>query len=168
MKKKYFIGIALAVALPAIFLFAQKMTLTTYTPATISPEVLQKRLFKEGSYRDFEAWPDYTGFQKGRKAHGSTFKLYMSPELSAEWPLKKAQAPSGSIIVKEVYSQNKKKVETVLVMVKVPGFDDKNKDWYWAEFDAKGKNLQSGMLKSCIACHALKKDNDYVMSRDLK
>ncbi len=168
MKKYNLLILAGVLILPVILLWAEKKNLVTYTPQTISAQVLHKRLFKEGSYHDFAAWPKYEGFQKGRKAHGSYYKLYTSPELSTAWPLRESSAPDGTILVKEVYNKDKKKVEQILVMTKVAGMDDKNHDWYWTEFDPQGNTLQSGKLRSCAACHAQGKDNDFILSRMLK
>ena len=82
--------------------------------------------------------------------------------------------PSGSMIIKENFSPDKK-LMAITLMYKSKGYNPEAGDWYWAKFMPDGKVAQmdspmgkmaiSGKAKGCIACHA-DADDDFAFFND--
>lgn len=127
----------------------------------ISGERLWKRVTQEDDYTTCPQWPNHEGMQPGQSPHGRYHRIFISPELRAALPIKEGEVPVGSIIVKENYSPDKK-LAAFTLMAKVEGYDDKNNDWFWAKYDAKGNVQAEGKLKKCADCH-VSSANDYLI-----
>jgi len=71
-----------------------------------------------------------------------------------------------------------KYLKAVTVMLKRPGYDPDNKDWYWAKFNADGSldvnpkgmmlagKVAKGAPKGCIACHTAAPGGDMMFLHD--
>lgn len=73
----------------------------------------------------------------------------------------------GPDITPEKVAKNPKKwLKAITVMHKIPGYDSKHADWFWAKYKPNGelfvKNAQVrvGKDKGCIACHQAASGND--------
>lgn len=78
----------------------------------------------------------------------------------------------GLAVVKKNYTdQNDKKVSvanvwrdpktymmSVTVMFRRRGYDPKNADWFWAEYEPNGTVTYAGKVEHCIVCHQPGKD----------
>ena len=73
--------------------------------------------------------------------------------------------PEGAILVKQAYSEKKKKKTSMTTMRKVAGFAPDEGDWFWGTFDADGTALNSGAISGCTGCHAAS-DQDFLMFPD--
>jgi hypothetical protein len=85
----------------------------------------------------------------------------------------------GPGVSKETVANDPEKyLKAITVMLKRPGYDADNKDWFWAKFLADGsldKNPKGMMLagmvakgkpKGCIACHTAAPGGDMVFTSD--
>lgn len=79
--------------------------------------------------------------------------------------------PIGSLIIKQKYnSQFVRSTELFTIMRKMKdGYDDENGNWEYSVVDSTAEQLLlQGREKSCIACHTLCKNTDYVSRAYLK
>lgn len=103
--------------------------------------------------------------------HGALLNLYVNDTALAAVKTKAGVMPNGSIVVKENYMPDKT-LAAVTVMYKVAGYNPEANDWFWAKYSPAGEIAEGGMaagkVPMCIECHGMKKDNDYLMTRDIK
>jgi hypothetical protein len=112
----------------------------------------------------FQSWaraPGYATRMPSFTLHSRAVEIFVSKEVattlkspgSKEWPV-------GSIIVKEGFSGDTRKI--VAVMKKRPD------GWFWAEYDDDGDPLFSGRPSTCTDCHDNRKSySDWVYSFEL-
>lgn len=114
------------------------------------------------SFTSWERAPNYPTRRESNTAHSDAVDIYVNPTLGAA--IKGGQAlttwPEGSIIVKEGYSGDERKLVAVM---------EKRADgWYWAEYDGEGSADFSGKPSVCLDCHGSRKDSaDWVYAFDL-
>ncbi len=132
------------------------------TAGEISGERLWRRITAEADWDTYASWPGITGMQPGQSPHGKYHEVYVNAPLARALPISTRQAPAGSIIVKESFNADKKPTN-VSVMAKVPGYNPEYGDWFWAQYDPRGKVLVEGRVESCEECHEGVKDNDYII-----
>ncbi len=53
------------------------------------------------------------------------------------------------------------------IMAKVKGYSPETNDWFWAKITKDGKIIAEGRVESCIECHSIKKNNDFIIIHDL-
>jgi len=75
--------------------------------------------------------------------------------------------PNGAIIVKENYTPDQV-FELVTVMYKVQGYNPDNNDWFWAKIKIDGSVDAEGQVRGCQSCHGHGKDNDFVLTGNLR
>lgn len=113
----------------------------------------------------FRSWRRAPGFPERKPsftAHASAVEIFVSPDVSTalDGPTPITSWPDGSIIVKEGFSGDTRKL--VAVMEKRGG------KWYWAEYDGDGEALYSGEPKVCVGCHDDRQSySDWVYSFEL-
>ena len=83
------------------------------------------------------------------------------------------QLPPNSILLREEFDADGKKLRGVSVMYRVKGSAPQSGDWYWIEYRADGTLLRTsakdgnkplaGQINSCIACHR-KASSDFVFA----
>ena len=124
---------------------------------------------------DYRKWNGPDGrapeFVEGQSPHGALIKTYVNGR--AESDLKKL--PSGSVIVKENYSPDKK-LMAITVMQRAEGYDSQNADWYYAKYLPNGtidvtppemKRMPvAGKFKMCIDCHSGAGGGDFAFFND--
>ncbi len=123
---------------------------------------------QEVNYQEeWELWPGKGEKYQGGEPHGSLFTTYLnSPALNALED-QAGSMPNGAIIVKENYTADGT-FDLITVMYKVGGYNPDNNDWFWAKVKANGEVDAEGHLQGCQACHGARKDNDYVLTGDLR
>ena len=123
---------------------------------------------QEVNYQEeWELWPGKGEKYQGGEPHGALFTTYLnSPALDALTG-KAGSMPNGAIIVKENYTADGT-FDMVTVMYKVGGYNPDNNDWFWAKVKANGEVDAEGQLQGCQACHGARRDNDFVMTGELK
>ncbi len=77
-----------------------------------------------------------------------------------------------------VANDPEKYLKAVTVMLKRPGYDPDNKDWFWVKYNADGSlatnpagmklagKVAKGKPKGCIACHTAAPGGDMVFTSD--
>lgn len=128
---------------------------------------LQRANYRKWNGTDGKA-PD---LQKGESPHGALIKTYVNERAATD--LK--NLPSGSVIVKENYSPNRK-LMAITVMQRSKGYDPKHGDWYYAKYMPNGKiattppEMKSipvaGRFKMCIDCHSGAAGGDHAFLND--
>ena len=68
--------------------------------------------------------------------------------------------PSGSIIIKEAYTDEQGENKTgITVMKKIIDYDPMNNDWFWVSYKPDGSLAgKNGAEESCYSCHHSGKD----------
>jgi len=70
------------------------------------------------------------------------------------------------VTLEKVTKDPKKWLKALTVMHKIPGYDEKHSDWFWAKYKPNGKlfkngaQIRAGKDKGCIACHQSASGND--------
>jgi len=144
----------------------------------------ESRVAKQAHYDALWAWlqranyakwngadEETPGFEKGESPHGAWIKTYVSAKAATNLN----DLPSGSVIVKENYSPDKK-LMAITVMQRSKGYDPENGDWYYAKYMPDGKIAKTppemksmpiaGKFKMCIQCHAGADGNDFAFFND--
>jgi len=129
-------------------------------------EKLNEYIVKYNPYAKWNLWPKKGRLYKGTEPHGALLTTFVND--TAYYSIKnKTGMADGSIIAKENYSADKR-FGALTVMYKIKGYDPEAGDWFWAKYAPDGKVEASGKVKACIDCHGKKKDNDYIMTGDVK
>jgi hypothetical protein len=125
---------------------------------------LWKYISQTSPYQKWGQFAELKGMRSSKAVHGTNVQIWANkPALEA----KKAPLPDGSIIVKEGMGDDHK-VNVVVVMYKVKGFNPEAGDWFWAKYDPDGKVGAGGKIQACISCHGGKTQNDYVLAHPFK
>ena len=123
---------------------------------------------QEISYQEeWELWPGKGEKYPGGEPHGALFTSYLNPAALEALEGKAGSMPTGAIIVKENYTAEGA-FDLITVMYKVRGYNPDHNDWFWAKVSASGQVQAEGQVVGCQACHGARKDNDYVLTADLK
>ena len=131
-----------------------------------SATALYTYIMKLDPYSQWELWPGKGKLYRGTEPHGSFLTTYVNGRAygSAQ---KKTAMPDGAIIVKENYTPDKT-LAALTVLYKIKGYNPEKGDWFWAQYEPNGKEVASGKIDSCIACHETRKDNDYIFTGPVK
>ncbi|WP_077272743.1 cytochrome P460 family protein [Acidithiobacillus caldus] len=70
---------------------------------------------------------------------------------------------NGSLVVKENYNSRKRLVG-VTAMLKLRGYDAGDRNWVMAAYKPSGANVAFGKVGTCIACHVLVRQQDFVFA----
>jgi hypothetical protein len=130
------------------------------------PDELWNYITKESPYSNWKGWPDHKGMQP-EDTPNSPFlnglrgrhKVYVNDQA---FNSKKPPVKNGGIVVKEIYSTDKK-LKIIAVMYKIKDYNPDAGDWFWAQYDTKGKADKFGKPKGCIQCHGPGEDNDFIL-----
>ncbi len=134
--------------------------------SSISGSSLWSRITSEADYKTYSYWPGHEGIQPGQAPHGVYHQIYINRVLSEALPVKSRTAGTGTIIVKENFT-NEKILDSITVMAKVKGYNPEAGDWFWAKFSPEGDVQAEGAPGGCISCHEGMEDNDYIIIRML-
>ena len=100
-------------------------------------------------------------------AHRAWFDMYVNTLAKKAYVEKSSIFPVGSIVVKPLYSDLKRSETAKLtIMIKMEqGYDAENGDWWYGVYDKTGREgYNQGKIKSCIKCHRIAKETDYMFS----
>lgn len=139
---------------------------TTIPEPGADVEKLLEYLTLHNPYRSWDLWPNKGKLYKGTEPHGALLTTFVNDTALNSIKKKRGMA-DGSIIVKENYTADKKFV-ALSVMYKIKGYNPEGGDWFWVKYAPDGKVEASGMAKGCIACHAKRKDNDFIFISPVK
>lgn len=118
-------------------------------------------------------FPKWREFNKLNKAllrshdHHAMVDIYTNDIAIEPYVKQKKSFPEGSIIIKPLYKEkNRGYLARLVVMVKMhKGYDTKNNDWWYGVYDKTGTTVWfEGRIKSCIKCHEIAKETDYLFS----
>ena len=168
--KRYIIFLLIVCLFSSVFLgLSKKKEFKLLPPLTreeISGRALFRRITEEEDYENYPFWPGHEGINPGQVPHGSFHKIYIHPYLRDALPIQNRIAPPGSIIVK-CNLNDRKEIMDFTIMAKVKGYSPETSDWFWAKITKNGKIIAEGRVESCIECHSIKKNNDFIIIHDL-
>ncbi len=115
---------------------------------------------KDQKYENWAPVPGKSdGFSEGQSPHGAFLKMYLNRTAAGN----PKELPSGSIIIKENYGPDKKKLMAVTIMSRYKDYNSAGGDWYWVKYmpdgtvakapPEKGSMRLAGKAKGCIMCH---------------
>jgi hypothetical protein len=81
--------------------------------------------------------------------------------LGAGGILRVRRYPAGSLYIKENFSSPGHETG-VTAMLKLPGYDPSDRNWVMAAYTPEGRVVAYGRVASCIGCHALVRNQDFV------
>ena len=113
----------------------------------------------------YESWPppeNFTGIQESNSVHGNYVQIWPN-EISSEFFRDTTTGeimPSGSIIIKEAYTDEQGENKTgITVMKKIIDYHPVNSDWFWVSYKPDGSLAgKNGAEESCYSCHHSGKD----------
>jgi hypothetical protein len=130
-------------------------------------EAVWSHLEQKNYQESWSMWPGKEALYEGTRPHGALLTTYVNEAALEAIENKAGSMPAGAIIVKENYEPDET-LAAVTVMYKAEkGYDPDHNDWFWLKRLPDGKVAASGKVKSCIACHSQKADNDYLFTGDL-
>ena len=95
-----------------------------------------------------------------------------NPEAISDFKLGRFPLPVGTVIVKEkhlVASAEKPPVEYGAMIKREPGYDPDHGNWeYMYVTREPEKHIERGRISSCIECHDIAKDQDYLFRTYLR
>jgi hypothetical protein len=156
----------LTMAMLTVVLVAAPALCPAASPGAMPPasaEGLQNYIVSEDPYTDWELWPGTTELHKGSQPHGAFLTTFVNDIALHSLEEGSKEFTPGSIIVKENFSGSKKLVH-VAVMYKAAGYNPDGGDWYWLKYAPDGSVDAEGKVSSCIGCHRLKQDQDWVFT----
>lgn len=121
----------------------------------------------------FPFWRDMNLLNKSTfksEDHRAYVDLYVNDLAKNPYILESEKFPIGSIIVKPLYPKQKREnIARLMVMMKMKkGYDKKNSDWWYGVYDESGMNAyDQGRINSCITCHEVAEDTDYLFSESV-
>ena len=113
----------------------------------------------------YESWTqpeNFSGIQESNSVHGNYVQIWLN-EISSEF-LHDTTAgeimPSGSIIIKEAYSNILGENTTgITVMKKITDYDPTHNDWFWVSYKSNGSLAgKNGAEEFCYSWHHSGKD----------
>ena len=122
----------------------------------------------------YESWTqpgNFSGIQESNSVHGNYVQIWLN-EISSEF-LHDTTAgeimPSGSIIIKEAYSNILGENTTgITVMKKITDYDPTHNDWFWVSYKFNGSLAGKMVLKNfVIAVTILERITFYLMDNRL-
>ncbi len=119
---------------------------------------------KTDPYQNWALVPGTTPFRKGMEPHGALQKVYANAIAQKGFADPAAPMPNGSMIIKEIYSPDKK-LTGITLMYKKAGFNPDDGDYMWAALGADYSVEKEGKLGGCAGCHSQAKRKDYVILR---
>jgi hypothetical protein len=157
-------GIVFAFMIVAIMGCAQQEEQPAFTAESVNASDLYTMVTQDKPYTDWSHWDDAAGLMEGKAPHGTYVKAYVNDKaLDASG----SAYPYGSLIVKENYAPDTT-LTRLTVMYKVKGYNPDDGDWFWAVYGADGTVQGEGKIQSCISCHRLRDDQDFVFLHDVK
>lgn len=124
-------------------------------------------LKKEVYAKKWKMWPGTTVMYAGPEPHGAFLTTYVNDAALKAITGKKGKFPDGAMIAQDNFSKDKK-LKFISVMYKVKGYNQKEGDWFWAQYKPDGRIEVEGKVDECIKCHVAQKGNDYVYTSKLK
>jgi hypothetical protein len=124
----------------------------------LNARTLWKHMNQDEPYAEYSFWPENVGLVKGNAPHGEFIKTFVNDRaLKPKGP----HFPDGSVIVKENYTADST-LAKLTVMYKAKGYNPEGGDWFWAVYEPDGAVKAEGKVQSCIGCHTVRKDKDFV------
>lgn len=111
--------------------------------------------------------PGSTMFRVGVEPHGLRQNIHVNPVAYSALRAKSSTLPDGSIMVKEIYGENKK-ISALAVTYKPQGCGPGVADRLWVSYAPDGRVLAQGEGAGCISCHAPAKNSDFVLFKAAK
>jgi hypothetical protein len=100
-------------------------------------------------------------------AHRAWFDMYVNTLAKKAYVEKLSLFPVGSIVLKPLYPDSQRSETAKLtIMIKMEkGYDTENGDWWYGVYDESGREgKHQGKIQSCIKCHTIAKETDYMFS----
>ena len=130
-------------------------------------------LTRTSPYRRWAAFPGKDAeLYEGESPHGAHLRMYANGAVVKD----PKNVPSGSIIVKENYGEDKTTLMAVTVMYRSRGFDPEHANWYYIKYNPDGSVAKTpadkgskpiyGRFQSCINCHEGADGGDFVFAND--
>ena len=108
---------------------------------------------------NWQLWPGTGRLHQGSDPHGALLTTYVNALAYDALTTGAPEIPAGAIVVKENFAADSTLAATT-VMLKAPGYDPGNGDWFWLKRLPDGTDEVAGRAEGCIACHAGAPGND--------
>lgn len=135
-------------------------------PPAVSGKAIWAHMQQAGYARNWSMWPGTSAYYKGNEPHGALLTTYVNGPALAAIEGRHGALPAGAMVIKENYMPGKN-LAAITVMYKVAGYNREGGDWYWVKFAPSGAVETEGKEPMCIACHAAKRDNDYLYTGNI-
>ena len=114
----------------------------------------------------------------GGPPHGKVREV-MEGIVDGKLVIAKTNYGGKGVSIEAVKADPKKYLKAFTIMVKVPGYDKEDQDWFWAKYKADGSlftddkkgmklagRVAKGMPVGCISCHQSASGSDFVFSHN--
>lgn len=129
---------------------------------------LFSRITQEDPYTAWGQFPDAQGVLSAIPPHSPFARTWINDTITAALAEGAGVLPNDSIVVKELLAtMDAAEPSSLTVMWKVADFDPNNNNWFWAEMTPDGTVMAEGKVASCIVCHTLVRNNDFIYLQGL-
>ncbi|WP_457743771.1 cytochrome P460 family protein [Sulfurimonas sp.] len=99
--------------------------------------------------------------------HNAFVDIYLNDIALSPYINKHTHFPKNSIIIKPLYADEEREhLARIVIMIKMAkGYDEAHSNWWYGVYDKTGtKVAYEGKIKSCIECHKIAKQTDYLFT----
>ena len=145
-----------------IILSATLIALSNLTFAQTDKQIADE-LFTQLKQQSFMVAPQ--NLYLGGPPHGPV-RAVVEGKINNQRTIVKFNYGGKAITPEKVTANPKKWLKAITVMHKIPGYDEKHADWFWAKYKPNGElfiknnQVRVGRDKGCIACHQSASGND--------
>ena len=136
---------------------------TSGVPADTTALALWDHLEAAGYREHWAVWPGRRPLDRGPSPHGVMRTTYVNAIAQEALAAGATVLPPGSILVKEHFAVDTL-LEAVAVMYKQAGYAPEHGDWFWLKRMGDGAVASHGRVEACIACHAARANEDFIMA----
>lgn len=104
---------------------------------------------------------------EGTQPHGKILE-YLEQEIEIDGASQRAIVKKNyageAATIEKVWADGRDLLASVTVMLKQPGYDPDNQDWFWVKYMPDGGIEVAGKADNCIQCHQAAPGDDYIYS----
>jgi len=141
--------------------------LATPAPAPAPNAAAVREYIARQNYRQtWRLWPGTAENQASAAPHGASVSIWMNEIAFDAVNNGSGRMPAGATVIKENYTPARE-LAALTVMMKSPGFDPANNDWYYLQQLPNGTAAAEGKVEGCISCHEKERGNDFLYTSRL-
>jgi hypothetical protein len=120
-------------------------------------------LEREDFRNNWKIWPGQGPMSEGSEPHGILLTTYLNDLAYAAVENPEGSMPYGAMIIKDNFSAEQDLVASTLMYKRGGGASS----WFWLKWQPDGGIDAFGTAQSCIDCHGMAEQNDYILTESI-